>query len=579
MSGGVERRLAAIVAADVVGYSSLMEADEEGTIDALKAHRREQVDPAISAHGGRIVKTTGDGMLLEFASAVAAVGCALAIQRAMAEAADGMRFRIGVNLGDIVIEGEDILGEGVNVAARLEALAEPGGIAISANVHEQVQGKLDAVFADDGEHEVKNITRPIRVWRWAPWALTPLVSEALALPDKPSIAVLAFENMSGDVEQEYFADGIAEDVITALSRFRSLFVIARNSSFTFKGQAVDVTEVGRELGVGYVVEGSVRKAGNRVRITAQLIDARAGNHLWADRFDGALDDVFELQDRIAEQIFVAIEPEIRVAEGACVGRKPPESLAAWELLQQGLAHFHLHDAENQGIAIDCFRRAVALDPGFAAAHAHLGYALWTLAVFGLTDEVEGIAGETQELCERAITLDPNEAMGHVALGRLLAWTGDIETAIAEARQAIQLNPNMALGHYFLGFALAFGAGRAADSLPHYEAAIRLSPRDPLRWFMLTMKGVALTCLGRADKGLVFVREAAQLPGSSYWAPMHLAWLLAELGETAEARRTLAKAREMLPALSNGFLRAQFTGMHVSYAERLFEGLGKAGLAE
>ena len=322
MSGGVERRLAAIVAADVVGYSSLMEADEEGTIDALKAHRREQVDPAISAHGGRIVKTTGDGMLLEFASAVAAVGCALAIQRAMAEAADVMRFRIGVNLGDIVIEGEDILGEGVNVAARLEALAEPGGIAISANVHEQVQGKLDAVFADDGEHEVKNITRPIRVWRWAPWALTPLVSEALALPDKPSIAVLAFENMSGDVEQEYFADGIAEDVITALSRFRSLFVIARNSSFTFKGQAVDVTEVGRELGVGYVVEGSVRKAENRVRITAQLIDARAGNHLWADRFDGALDDVFELQDRIAEQIVVAIEPEIRV------GRKPPASAAS-----------------------------------------------------------------------------------------------------------------------------------------------------------------------------------------------------------------------------------------------------------
>jgi len=320
MAEGTQRRLAAIVSADVVGYSRLMGVDETGTLSDLRAHRAELIDGKIAEYGGRIVKTMGDGLLLEFASVVEATQCMVEVQKGMAERNEGtdearrIIFRIGVNLGDIIIDGEDILGDGVNIAARLQEIAEPGGVSISRRVYEDVQERLDTAFEDTGEQSLKNIAKPVHVWRWSPGKSSPsdtpeAIDQApLPLPSKPSIAVLPFDNMSGDPEQEYFADGIAEDVITALSRFGSLFVIARNSSFTYKGQAVDVKRVGQELGVRYVVEGSVRKAGNRVRITAQLIDAASGNHIWADRFDGSLDDVFELQDQITEQIVVAVEP-------------------------------------------------------------------------------------------------------------------------------------------------------------------------------------------------------------------------------------------------------------------------------
>jgi adenylate cyclase len=314
MAGGTQRRLAAIVSADVAGYSRLMGADEDGTLEALKAHRRELVDPKVAEHRGRIVKTTGDGILLEFASVVDAVRCCVEVQHAMAERNAGtpedrrMLFRVGINLGDIIIDGDDIHGDGVNVAARLEALSEPGSIAISGNVHEQVQGKIDVQFIDDGAHGVKNIAKPVRVWRWSPMQTSTtsavgVVSDgALPLPDKPSIAVLPFENMSGDAEQEYFADGMTEDIITDLSRFENLFVIARNTSFTYKGKRVDVKDVARELGVRFILEGSVRKAGTRVRITAQLIDGQDGGHLWAERYDGALEDVFDLQEQVTRQV-------------------------------------------------------------------------------------------------------------------------------------------------------------------------------------------------------------------------------------------------------------------------------------
>ena len=341
----VERRLAAILAADVAGYSRLMGADEVGTLAALKARRREIVDPAIAAHHGRIVKTTGDGMLVEFASAVDAVTCAVAVQEKMAEiTSDGPRiqFRIGINVGDIIIDGDDIFGDGVNVAARVENECEPGGACVSGSAFEQVRAKTSFAFDNLGERLLKNIDRPVRIY-----AVRPPLSSAsakspaearkpLPLPDKPSIAVLPFTNMSGDPEQEYFADGIVEDIITELSRIRWLFVIARNSSFTYKGQAVDVKQVGRELGVRYVLEGSVRKGGNRIRITGQLIDALTGTHLWAERYDRDLSDIFTVQDEIAASVAAVIEPALAAAEQQRVLRKPPERLDAWEAYQRGL---------------------------------------------------------------------------------------------------------------------------------------------------------------------------------------------------------------------------------------------------
>src|ERR1700746_2895262 len=377
-TGRLERRLAAILAADVAGYSRLMGADEEGTHERLKALRRELADPKIKEHRGRIVKTTGDGLLIEFASVVDAVRCAVEVQREMAERNtdvppdDRIEFRMGINLGDIIKDRRDIYGDGVNIAARLEALAEPGGICVRRVVRDQVRDKLAFSFDDMGEQQVKNIARPIRVHRILlgekPDRSDPATGAAadspLALPDKPSIAVLPFQNMSGDPEQEYFADGMVEEIITALSRIHWLFVIARNSSFTYKGQAVDVKQVGRELGVRYVLEGSVRKASNRVRITGQLVDATTGAHVWANRFDGALDDIFDLQDQVTASVVGAIEPRLQQAEIERAERKPTESLDAYDYFLRGMSAFHewTRDANNKALAL--FSKAIDLDPNY-----------------------------------------------------------------------------------------------------------------------------------------------------------------------------------------------------------------------
>src|SRR5438105_13310774 len=373
------RRLAAILATDVAGYSRLIGIDEEGTLDRLKAIRAELIDPMINEHRGRIVKTTGDGLLVEFGSVVDALRCATEWQRAMPHRHTGtpvddrIEFRIGINVGDVVVEDSDIFGDGVNVAARLEALAKPGGICVSRVVRDQVRDKLEVEFNDRGEQRVKNIARPIRVFDVriadAPATLTSAVPErtTLALPDKPSIAVLSFQNMSGDPEQEYFADGMVEDIITALSRIRWLFVIARNSSFTYKGQAVDVKRVGRELGVRYVLEGSVRKAGGRVRITAQLIDAETGAHLWADRFDGSLEDVFELQDQVAASVAGIIEPNLEAAEIERARLKGPDSLDSYDLYLRALPEAREMTAESNARALGLLRRSIELSPGYAPA--------------------------------------------------------------------------------------------------------------------------------------------------------------------------------------------------------------------
>ncbi len=372
------RRLAAILAADVAGYSRLMGADEEGTLERLKALRHELVDPQIAEHHGRIVKTTGDGLLVEFGSVVDALRCAVEAQREMAArnsdmpADERIEFRIGINVGDVVVEDGDIFGDGVNVAARLEGLAEPGGICVSARVQEKAAGKLDLGFEDIGEQQLKNIARPVRVYQ-VPIAGNAAVKPPLALPDKPSLAVLPFQNLSGDPEQEYFVNGIVEEIVTAISRLPWLFVIARNSSFAYKGKSPDLRQVGRELGVRYVLEGSVRKASNRVRITGQLIDTTGGTHIWADRFDGALDNIFELQDQIAANVVGAIEPKLRQSEIERAARKPTKSLDAWDLNLRALALRHQYTEASIREAIVLLRRALEIDPSYAPAAAMIGF--------------------------------------------------------------------------------------------------------------------------------------------------------------------------------------------------------------
>ncbi len=408
-----QRRLAAIVAADVVGYSRLMSRDESGTLSALKAVRRDLVDPRIARHGGRIVKTTGDGLLLAFGSVVDAVRCVIDVQGALAERAATVGedrrivMRMGVNLGDVIIDGDDIFGDGVNVAARLQEIAAPGGICVSHRVHEDVQGRIDVVFTDRGQRPLKNIDRAIRVWSWSPAASGDEEAfAALALPDKPSIAVLPFQNMGGEAEQAYFADGVVEDIITALSRNKALFVIARNSSFSYKGKSFDIRQVGRELGVRYVLEGSIRRAGDRVRITGQLIDAANGAHIWADRFEGRLEDIFELQDQVSARVANAIAPVLEQAEIARALRKPTESLEAYDLGLRAVAAYHLFTPAGNARAIGLLERAMRLDPGFALAYGYCAQCYTQRRIWGWDGEDPATS---VPLARRALELDRSDA--------------------------------------------------------------------------------------------------------------------------------------------------------------------------
>jgi TolB-like protein/class 3 adenylate cyclase len=478
------RRLAAILAADVAGYSRLIEADEEGTLGRLRALRTEVIDPKIAAHRGRIVKTTGDGLLVEFASVVDALRCAAEIQATMAESNAGsptdrrIELRIGINVGDIVVEDGDIFGDGVNVAARLEGLGEPGGICVSTRVQEDAAGKLDLVFEDIGEQQLKNIARPVRVYRVrGPNAAkdpSASVPPALSLPDKPSIAVLPFANMSGDPEQEYFADGMVEEIITALSRIRWLFVIARNSSFTYKGQAVDVKQVGRELGVRYVLEGSVRKGSGHVRITAQLIDATTATHLWADRFDGSLEDVFDLQDKVASSVAGVIEPALRAAEIQRSSHRPTQDLTAYDLYLRALPEAASFEKDRLRRALEFLGQAIERDLRYGPALALA--ALCHHRLYGAGD-VEMHRGSAVDLARRALQAEPEDpeviAVAAFVLG-VLGEDGDVPISLVD--RALALNPSFGLGWYWSGV-LRIIAGYPDLALEHFETFLRLSPRE------------------------------------------------------------------------------------------------------
>ena len=540
--GSAKRRLAAIVVADVVGYTRLMERDDAGTLSRLRQIRKEFLDPAIDAYGGHVVRTVGDGMLLEFGSADAALRCAIDVQRALAQrnaplaVDERIEYRIGINIGDIIDEGNDIAGDGVNVAARLEGLAEPGGICVSAVVREQVHGALGVGFDDIGLQQVKNIDRPIQVYRLGLAGPAPKRTPSLPLPDKPSIAVLAFQNMSGDPEQEYFADAIAEDLVTALSCWRSFFVIARNSSFTYKGRAVDVRRVGVELGIRYVMEGSVRKVGDRVRITAQLLETLNGTHIWAEKFDRQLVDILALQDEITQHVVNAIEPAMLRSENARIGRKSLNDYTAFDYYQRGMWHLNKVSEEGYRKAIELFRKAIDCDPQLSLGYVGLSRILYGGAtVYGWSEHPDGDLRESLEAAAKAISLDSSDAYAHFAYAGAALYLGLHQEALEAARRMIALNPNFAHGNLRLGHVLIY-SGHPAEAIKPIEQCLRHSPFDPQLGTMLG--SLALAHYQSKDYAEAVVQARAALQHDFALGGVLLAAAFARLGYTDEARKAL-----------------------------------------
>jgi TolB-like protein len=546
----VERRLAAILAADVAGYSRLIEADEEGTLRRLKALRADVIDPRIAGHRGRIVKTTGDGLLVEFSSVVDAVRCAAEVQAAMAErnatspSDRRIDFRIGIHQGDIVVEDGDIFGDGVNVAARLEALAEAGGVCVSARVREDSAGRLDLAFEDLGEPALKNISRPVRVFRVATDQKP--APPALALPDRPSIAVLPFANISGDPEQEYFADGMVEEIITALSRIRWLFVIARHSSFTYKGQSLDVKQIGRELGVRYVLEGSVRKARGRVRITAQLIDAQSGAHLWADRFEGSLEDVFELQDKVASSVAGVIEPALQAAETVRSAGRATDDLTAYDLYLRAYAMVW-SSVRQIPEALRLMEQAITRAPRYGPALAWAAFCCAFQLFDNRSEDREADRRKGADFARRALEVagDDPGILANAALA-LANFGDDIGAIIALVDRALALNPNFARGWYASGV-LRLWAGQPDIAIEHLEAALRLSPRARIGVPLFNI-GLAHFVSRRFDEAVPKFLVAIQEDPTFANPYRYLAACYAHIGRLDEAREMVARLRAITPVV-------------------------------
>ena len=589
-SDRVERRLAAIVAADVAGFSRLVAADEEATLAALRAHRAELVDPKIKEHGGRIANTAGDSVLFSFASAVDAVRCAIAIQRGMAERNDDVpvdrriEFRVGINVGDVVAEGRDLLGDGVNIAARLEGLAEPGGICLSRTARDQVRDRIEISFEDLGEVEVKNIARPVRVFRMLLEDESPSKARAAneapaaASLDKPSIAVLAFENMSGDPDQEYFADGIAEDIITALSKFREFVVIARNSSFTYKSRAVDVKQVARELGVRYVLEGSVRRAGNRARITAQLIDAPSGGHVWAERYDRDLEDIFAVQDEITTSIIGSIAPGVVSAEIERAKSKQAAEVGTWDRIMRAHWHIRRFTRNDMAEAIRVLDELLRHQPNNATALGDLALALHFTTAFGWTESPGDAMARMGDVARRAVASDDQDSAVQTVLAIHELFSGRHDQAIRRLARANELNPNSNFARGYLGVVHAFG-GDCDPAIENSQAAMRLSPRDLL--MVLWHISCAWAYLS-AEK----FEQAAESPQQAVeWNPdfsdTHgvLAAALASLGRTDEARVALGEYVCRLPGLTLSDQRLERPFRRPADRERFLAGLRAAGLPE
>jgi adenylate cyclase len=581
----VQRRLAAILAADVAGYSRLTGADEEGTLARLRALRRELIDPAIAVHRGRIVKTTGDGILIEFASVVDAVRCAVEVQRGMIsrnnQVAQDKRiqFRVGIHIGDVVVEDDDLLGDGINIAARLEGIAEPGAICLSGDAYRQVQGKVEVAATDLGEQRLKNIAQPVRVYKVSAPERVDKAAPALALPEKPSIAVLPFQNMSGDPEQEYFADGIVEDIITDLSRFRQLFVIARNSSFTYKGRAVDVKQIGRELGVRYVLEGSVRRAANKVRITAQLIDTSVGTHLWADRYDGSLEDIFDLQDQVTASVVGAIVPKLEQAEIERARRKPTHSLDAYDHYLRGIASLHQYTKEAVNDALQFFYRAIELDPEFASAYGMAARCYGHRKSNGWTTDRARETAETTRLARRAAELGKDDAVALCFGGHGLALVaGDLDDGVAMIDRALVLNPNLAVAWTTSGWVRNL-RGEPEVAISHLARAMRLSPLDPIAFHMQASTALAHFLAGRYDEASSWAERALRERPDDCRAMRILAASSALAGRLEEAHTAIARLRRREPACRISDLEDRLSPFRKQDLARYLDGLRKAGLPE
>jgi len=579
----VERRLAAILAADVAGYSRLMGNDEEGTLTALKSCRRELIDPKLTEHRGRIVKTTGDGVLVEFASAVGAVRCAMEIQRGMAERnadiPDDRRvvFRIGINVGDIIIDENDIYGDGVNIAARLESLARPGEICLSENTYTQIKGKLPINLSDTGLQQLKNIEQPVRVYN-VQFENAP-TRQTLSLPDRPSIAVLPFQNMSGDPEQEYFADGMVEDIITSLSRIKWLFVIARNSTFTYKGRAVDLKQVGRELGVRYVLEGSVRKAGTRVRITGQLVEASTGAHLWADRFDGALEDVFELQDHVTSSVVAAIAPKLEQAEIERSKRKPTNNLDAYDYYLRGVDNLYSQTLESTGEALRLFHKAIELDPKFASAYAMAAFCYSQRKAFGWVANRSLDIAEAAPLARRAMELTRDDALAISRAGMVLAYVvEDFDSGALLLERARTLNPNLSAVWHASGW-LKVWVGEPETAIENLERFVRISPLDPLLHSVRSAIAFAHVFAGRFTEAISFAEKALGDSPNSHQALRAVALSCAWAGRSEQAHKAIDRLLKIDPTLRISNLVNVTPLQRPEDIERYQEGMRKAGLPE
>jgi adenylate cyclase len=582
----IQRRLAAILAADVIGYNRLMGEDEAGTLDSVRAHREALIEPKIAEHEGRIVKLMGGGLLAEFPSAVEAVQCAAEIQRSLGERNAGMpeekriTYRIGINIGDVIVEGDDIYGDGVNVAARMEGLAEPGGIYVARNVFNQVKSKVELNFEDMGEQRVKNISEPIRVFRVVSNTLAVQTvrspSTVLPLPDKPSIAVLPFVNMSGDPEQEYFSFGITEDVITELSRILGLFVIARTSSFMYKDKVIDVKQVSRDLGVHYVLEGSVRTASNRVRVTAQLIDAHTGLHLWANHYDRDLTDVFAVQDEITINVVKALQVELVEGEQARVWHHSTHNVEAWSRLTRAVMHHHnFTKAENQ-VARKLVEEALQLDPNYAVAWVWLGQIYWhdvRLLWASVPDET---LAKAAECAEKARTLDDDYSELHSLLGGIHLIKGEFDAAIDSCERAVELEPNGAYVTGFLGYALN-RAGRPEEALNLAQKAMRFSPLHP-SWYV----GVAAHAnrlLGRYEEAVVLYQRSINQTPEHITPHIGLTACYAEMGRLEDARAQAAQVLRLDPKFSVTRYAQALTYRLPEHAQRNLDALREAGLPE
>jgi adenylate cyclase len=577
----IERRLAAILAADVAGYSRLMGNDEEGTLAALKACRHELIDPKVAEHRGRIVKTTGDGTLVEFASAVDAVRCAMEIQRVMAARCAAtpedrrIEFRIGINVGDIISDGGDIYGDGVNIAARLEALASPGAICLSDNAYQQIKGKLTINVSDIGEQSLKNIAWPVRVYRvqlnGATTARTPL-----PIPDKPSIAVLPFDNLSADPDQAYLADGFVEAITAALSHIRSFFVIARNSAFTYKGRAMNVRDIGRELGVAYLLEGSVQKSGNRLRITVQLVETEGGAHVWSSHYDGTLDDIFNLQDRITEQVAGALQPSIRIAEIERSRRKQPQDLGAYGYTMRAMPHVWMLENEESAKALELLDKALTVDPKYPLALSLTGWCHAQRAVYNWSDDVAGSQALARTLAERAAELSGDDPLILSVLGAVHTIVGNLGTARVLLERALALDPNAAWAWSRLGYVESLSE-RPERAIEDFERALRLSPLDPMNFNSHAGMAFAYQAAQNCDKAVALYRRALEERPHAVWIYRYLASALFDASRMTEAKEAFLQVMRNYPGLTVTKFRQAMPPSPI--VDRMVDNLRELGLPD